>query len=443
MAFILNRFLTALEDYFAVRERGSQLSTEVLAGVSTFLALSYIFVVNPAILANAGMDKSVVLFATIIVSAAATITMGLWARLPFVLAPGMEMNAYVAFLVVGSLGFTWQEALGAVFWSGLLCIIATASRAREKIIEAIPDRMKSDLALCVGVFLVLVAFKVSGILLYEGVRISGFGSVISRPAIALYLGLALILVSERFKIRAAVLLSIALTAGYCHLAGIEIDTEKPAKVSAAMFDGVGKFNIGIILNPKMLSVILILFLIDFYGSVAKFVGLTSTTNLVYKGRLPRMREALYVDGVATVAGASLGTSSLITYVESGVGISAGGRTGLAAVTCGILMLACFLIAPLLRLIPIVATTGALVYVAIKICPSIQDVRRFARSEIAIMILMLVAVIWTFAIDKAMLIGCIAYIFRDLFGLRRPNPYLVGSAVLLLLGLLLQVIGGRQ
>jgi len=249
MAFILNRFLTALEDYFAVRERGSQLSTEVLAGVSTFLALSYIFVVNPAILANAGMDKSVVLFATIIVSAAATITMGLWARLPFVLAPGMEMNAYVAFLVVGSLGFTWQEALGAVFWSGLLCIIATASRAREKIIEAIPDRMKSDLALCVGVFLVLVAFKVSGILLYEGVRISGFGSVISRPAIALYLGLALILVSERFKIRAAVLLSIALTAGYCHLAGIEIDTEKPAKVSAAMFDGVGKFNIGIILIP--------------------------------------------------------------------------------------------------------------------------------------------------------------------------------------------------
>lgn len=164
-----------LDRYFRITEKGSSLGTEVLAGCSTFLALSYIFVVNPAILAHAGMDRSVVLFATIVASGAATIAMGLWARLPFVLAPGMEMNAYVAFYVVSTLGFTWQEALGAVFWAGVICVVLSIARIREEIINAIPDRMKSSLALSVGAFLGLVALKVAGLLVYDGVTLSGLG----------------------------------------------------------------------------------------------------------------------------------------------------------------------------------------------------------------------------------------------------------------------------
>lgn len=428
-----------MKDYFGLEEHGTTFTTEIVAGVSTFLSLSYIFVVNPAILSNAGMDKSFVLFATIVASATATLVMGLWARLPFVLAPGMEMNAYVAFLVVNVMGFSWQDALGAVFWSGLLCIIVTASRAREKIIEAIPDRMKSALSLCVGVFLALVAFKVSGILRYEGIKIIGVGNFFSHNAVALYICLALILVFERFKLRAAVLFAIILASVFCHWIGIGNDTEQPAQLSMAMFEGIGKLNIGIILHPEMLSVILILFLIDFYGSVAKFIGLTSSTNLMRDGRLPGMREALYVDGIATVGGASLGTTSLITYVESGVGIGVGGRTGLTAIVCAVLMFGCFLIAPLLQYVPVVATTGALVYVAIKLCPSPSEIKTFPRPDLIIMILMQLTVIWFFAIDKAMLIGCLGYIANEYRGSRKPNPYLVGSVVMLLIGTLFQLL----
>jgi len=405
-----------MKHFFQVAERGSTVSTEVLAGISTFLSLSYIFVVNPAILANAGMDKSFVLFATIIAS---------------------EMNAYVAFFVVGALKFSWQDALGAVFWSGVLCIVVTASRARERIIEAIPDRMKSGLSLCVGVFLALVALKVSGVLRYEGVKLVGFGHFFTHEAIGLYIGTGLILLFERFKLRAAVLLGIVLATAYCHWAGIGFDAEKPAQLSAAMFSGIGQLNIGVILNPKVLSVVLILFLLDFYGSVAKFIGLTASTNLVKNGRLPQMREALYVDGIATVGGAGLGTTSLITYVESAVGIGVGGRTGITAIVCGILMLACFLIAPLLKFVPVVATTGALVYVAIKLCPSGATLKTFTRADMIILGFMQIAVIAFFAIDKAMLIGCVAYIAADMMQRSRPNPYLLGSAVLLAIGTLMQ------
>ena len=428
-----------MKSYFQVTERGSTIPTEVLAGISTFLSLSYIFVVNPAILANAGMDKSFVLFATIIASAFATLLMGVWARLPFVVAPGMEMNAYVAFFVVGALKFSWQDALGAVFWSGVLCVIVTASRARERIIEAIPDRMKSGLSLCVGVFLALVALKVSGILRYEGVKLVGVGQFFTHEAAALCIGVGLILLFERLKLRAAVLLGIVFATAYCHWAGIGFDAEKPAQLSAAMFSGIGQLNLGVILNPKILSVVLILFLLDFYGSVAKFIGLTSSTNLVQKGRLPRMREALYVDGIATVGGAGLGTTSLITYVESAVGIGVGGRTGIAAIVCGILMLACFLIAPLLKFVPVVATTGALVYVATKLCPAGTSLKSFSRMDVAIFLLMQIAVIFFFAIDKAMLIGCVAYIAADIVQRRRPNPYLLASGVLLTIGTLMQYL----
>ncbi|RJP49271.1 MAG: NCS2 family permease [Anaerolineaceae bacterium] len=427
------------KEYFGVADRLSTVPTEILAGLSTFLSLSYIFIVNPAILANAGMDRSFVLFATIVASAGATLLMGFWARLPFVVAPGMEMNAYVAFFVVGTLGFSWQDALGAVFWSGVLCIIVTASRAREKIIHAIPDHMKSALSLSVGVFLALVALKVSGVLIYEGVKLRGVANPFSLPAAALCIGLVLILLLERLKVRAAVLIAIVLTSVFCHAVGIGHSDDKPAELSATMLTGIFKMNIGVILEPRIWSVVLILFLLDFYGSVAKFIGLTSSTNLMASGKLPRMREALYVDGVATVAGASLGTTSLITYVESGVGIGAGGRTGLTAITCGIFMLACFLVAPFLKYVPVLATTGALVFVAIKLCPAPQVLKALPLAHILVMLLMQLAVVAFFAIDKAMLVGFVAYIILELQNKRKPSPYLVASTILLVVGAGLQIM----
>lgn len=427
-----------LDKFFDISKKGSSIQVELLAGVSTFLSLSYIFVVNPAILAEAGMNKSAVLFATIIASASATILMGLWARLPFVLAPGMEINAYVSFFVVNYLGFSWQEALGAVFWSGVIFVVLTMLRLREKLIDAIPHRMKTGLSLSVGVFLALVAFKIAGLLVYENVTIKGVGSLTSLPALALYISLGLILLLERFSIRGAVLISIVLTAILCHFLSLDNGGGQPARASSEMFAAIGQLRLGVIANPRMWSVILILFLVDFYGSVAKFIGLAMSTNIMANGKLPRLKEALLIDGGATILGSSIGTSSIVVYVESAVGIGAGGRTGLTAVVCGLLMLACFFITPFLGLVPVVATTGALVFVALKLCPSVRELKSYPVIDLIVLVVMQLIVIATFAIDRAMLAGFVAYLLMDLFRLRRPNPYVVGSAILLAIGAILQL-----
>jgi AGZA family xanthine/uracil permease-like MFS transporter len=425
------------EKFYGIRQKGSSVSTEVLAGVSTFLSLSYIFVVNPAILAQAGMDKSFVLFATIVTSALGTLAMGLAARLPFVLAPGMEMNAYVAFFVVGALGFTWHEALGAVFWSGIIFVVLTITHVRHRIIDAIPERMKSALSLSVGVFLWLVALKIAGMLRYEDVRIKGIGDLTSPLACAFYVSLVLVLVMDRLKVRAAVLISITATAILCHVLHIGVDLERPTNLSSTMLSGVGQLAVGVIANPKAFSVILILFLVDFYGSVAKFIGLSMNTTILVGGTLPRLKEALLVDGISTVFGSAMGTTSITTYVESGVGIGVGGRTGLTAVVCGLLMLSCFFLTPLLRFVPVVATTGALALVGIKLCPPMREFRFYSRMDLFVLVLMQAMVVTTFAIDRAMLAGFAAHIAANVLSGRRPNLYLVGSTALLAVGAVLQ------
>ncbi len=429
-----------IDSFFQIAEKGSSVSTEVLAGISAFLALSYIFVVNPAILSEAGIDRNAVLFATIIASAAATLAMGLWARLPFVLAPGMEMNAYVAFFAVGSLGLSWQAALGAVFWSGVIFLVLTLTGVRERIIEAIPERMKAGLSLCVGVFLGLIALKIAGVLSYDGVALKGIGDLFTPESAVLFVSLAVVVLSEYFRFRAGVLVSIVLATLLCHLLGIGGNAEPATWLTSEAFGAIGQLDVWVIFSPKALSVILILFLVDFYGSVAKFIGLTTNTSIVEGDRLPRMREALVIDGAATVLGSVVGTSSITTYVESGVGIGVGGRTGLTAVVCGLLMLACFGIAPLIAYVPVVATTGALLWVAAKLCPSLRQLKSYSKVDMAALVLMLITVIATFAIDRAMLVGFCIYLVADLFGRRKPNPYLVGSAVLLAIGVVLQIIG---
>jgi adenine/guanine/hypoxanthine permease len=428
-----------IKNFFAIDEKGSSFNIEILAGISTFLSLSYIFVVNPSILSQAGMDKSFVLFATILASASATLAMGLWARLPFVLAPGMEMNAYVAFFVVGGLGFTWQQALGAVFWSGIVFVALTFSGIREKIIHAIPQRMKSGLSLSVGVFLGLIALKIAGVLRYDGVNIKGFGDFTSPAAYALYTGIGIIVILERLRVRGAVLISIILASVICHCLGIGSSDGKVAELSIAMFSGIGKLDLGVILDPRMLNVILILFLIDFYGSVAKFIGLTMNTNIMVDGKLPRIKEALSIDGIATIFGSFMGTTSITTYVESGVGIGAGGRTGLTSVVCGLLMLSCFIVTPFLKFIPVVATTGALLYVGLKLIPPLKELRTYLKVDIMAMIIMQIVVIATFALDRAMLVGFLFYILIDLSYRRQPNTYIVISSVLLTIGTVLQYV----
>ncbi|MCF8387971.1 MAG: NCS2 family permease, partial [Bacteroidales bacterium] len=333
-----------IRHFFSLKEYGTNIKTEILAGVSTFLALSYIFVVNPAILADGGMNKSAVLFATVITSAVATLAMGLWAKKPFVLAPGLEMNSYAVYYVILVLGFSWQNALGVVFWSGILFMILTLTRVREKITTAIPDSLKVGLSASVGIFLMIIALKLSGTLIYDGINIKGIGDLLTSKSLIFIVSLFLVIVLNRLKIRISVLLSIILATILAHFIGFATSSPSSVKVNGDMISAVLKLNFLAILDPKLLSALIILFVIDFYGSVAKFIGLTSNTNIVDEnGNLPRLKETLSVDGYATILGSAMGTTSVTTYVESGVGIGVGGRTGLTAVICAILM---FLFIPL-------------------------------------------------------------------------------------------------
>lgn len=376
--------------------------------------MSYIFVVNPSILAEGGFNKSAVFFATVITCFLTTFIMGVWAKKPFAVAPGMEMNAYVAFFVCIALGFSWQQALGAVFWSGVLFMILTLTNVRTKIINAIPDKMKSGLALCVGVFLMLIALRLAGILIYSGVAIRGIGVLLSPLAYILYFGLASTLILRKFKVPGSVLISIILSTVLAYILGLG-GTGTPLQISKEMFSAIFQLDFSVILNVKMISAILVLFLIDFYGSIAKFIGLTRGTSIVNKdGTMPQMKEALSVDGAGTMVGATLGTSSVVAYVESAVGIAEGGRTGFTAVVISLLMLLMIFLTPVISLVPVIATTGALFWVGIALFPSKQEIKSYTKLDIITVLIMIATVIWTFAIDKALLVGFTMFILGLIF-----------------------------
>jgi len=430
-----------IKAYFEFDRHKTNFRTEVIAGLSTFLALSYIFVVNPSILSEGGINKSAALFATVVISAMSTIIMGVWAKKPFALAPGLEMNSYVVYFLIIGLGVTWQAGLGAVFCSGVLFLVLTITNVREKIIEAIPDSLKIGLAASVGIFLIIIALRLSDVLIYEATSIKAIGNPFSLEALVLVLGLTIAIILNRLKMKGFILVSIILCSLASHLLGLYEPNSDSMTLNTDMFSAIGALDLGMITNPKMLSAIIILFVVDFYGSIAKFIGLTQNTSILDEsGKLPNQKEALLIDGAATVAGSAVGTTSLTTYVESGVGIGAGGRTGFTAVVCGILMLLFIPLAPIVNLVPVIATTGALLWVGIELMPKLEQIKNIATNEIMAVALMILVTIATFALDKAMLVGFGFFILGNLLSgrIKHINPYLVISTVIILLSILLSI-----
>lgn len=434
--------LKRIERYFDFERHSTNLRTEFIAGLSTFLSLSYIFVVNPSILSKGGMNPNIVLFATIATSFLATLLMGLWAKKPFVLAPGLEMNSYVAFFVIGTLGFSWQEALGACFWSGVIFLMLTLSNIRLKIINAIPDKLKIGLSASVGVFLIIIALRLSGMMNYEGVNLHSFGSPLTNKGLILFIGIAIVFALSYFKFQGSVLVSVITASVVGNFIGVKNSADANVAVNSDMLSGFFKMDLGVLFNPKIFSAIIILFLIDFYGSVAKIIGLTFNTSVVDKdGTMPKLKEALLVDGAGTMLGAGLGTSSITVYVESGVGIGVGGRSGMTAIVCSLFMLMFLPLSPVLNLVPVEATTGALLWVGLQLMPKWKDAKQFQAVEVISILVMLSLVAFTFSLDKAMLLGFLTYIIGKVIAGKQKeiNPYLIVSAALLLIGAVLTFI----
>lgn len=427
-----------LERRFAIEQQHSSVGREVLAGVTTFLAMAYIAVVNPAILSQAGMDFGAVFVATCVAAAIASIAMGLLANYPIALAPGMGQNAFFAFGICIGMGVSWQVALGAVFISGILFLMISVLPVREWLINSIPRSLKMGMAGGIGLFLGIIGLSGAGVVVDNPATLVSLGDL-SQPAPLLMLaGFVLIVALAARQIAGAVLigiLAITLIACLSGLAEFKGVFSAPPSASALL-----ELDIAGALQLSMLTVILTLLLIDVFDTAGTLVGVATRAELLdADGNLPRLNKALLADSSATAFGALLGTSSTTSYVESAAGVEAGGRTGLTAVVAGSLFLVCLFFAPLAESIPGFATAAALLFVACMMIRSLADLDWADLTESAPAVIAAISMPLSYSIADGIGLGFISYaLIKVLAGRAREcnlAVYLVATLFVLKFGFL--------
>ncbi|MBW4015528.1 NCS2 family permease [Moraxella osloensis] len=405
--------MNVIERYFGIDGRNTTIKTEILAGLTTFLTMAYIIFVNPDMLAKAGMDKGAVFVATCLASALGCFLMGLLARLPVALAPGMGLNAFFTFTVVLGMGKSWQVALGAVFISGLLFVLISAFKLREWIINAIPYTLKQGIVAGIGAFLAFIALKSSGIIVASPATFVTMGKLTDfGPAMAI-LSFFLIVVFVQRKVPAAVMLSIlivtviSLLAGETHYSGI---VSMPPSIAPTFM----QLDIAGALDVSMVSVIFAFLFVVLFDTSGTLIGVTKKAGLMSTdGQIPNLGKALFADSTAAVAGSLLGTSSVTSYVESTAGVAAGGRTGLTAIVVGVLFLLALFFAPLAGMIPAYATAGAIFYVAVLMLFTLREIDWDDLTEASPVAVVLLLTPLTFSIADGIALGFITYTIAKL------------------------------
>lgn len=425
---------TFIERFFKLKENHTNIRTEILAGITTFLTMCYVVIVNPNILSIAGMDFGAVFVATCISAAIGCLIMGLLANYPIALAPGMGLNAYFTFSVVHGMGVSWQIALAAVFASGIVFIIFSMFKIRELLVNALPMSLKMAIATGIGMFLALIALKGSGVVIaseatllkmnnlyevVEGVKTPNW------PVVLSLFGFCLTVALDYFRVRGAIIISILVLTVMAAMMGLtQIDGIVSAVPSIEptfmQMDFAGLFNGG------MIAVIFVFFLVDLFDSTGTLVGVSHRAGLLDKdGKLPRLKKALFADSIAIVAGAGLGTSSTTPYIESTSGVVAGGRTGLTAVTVGILMLICLWFFPLVRAVPAFATAPALLYIGVQMMRSATEIDWHDITEAAPAFMTIVFMPFTYSIADGIALGFISYAaIKLLCGRSKDVPIMV-------------------
>ena len=405
--------MNVIERYFGIDGRNTTIKTEILAGLTTFLTMAYIIFVNPDMLAKAGMDKGAVFVATCLASALGCFLMGLIARLPVALAPGMGLNAFFTFTVVLGMGKSWQVALGAVFISGLLFVLISAFKLREWIINAIPYTLKQGIVAGIGAFLAFIALKSSGIIVASPATFVTMGKLTDfGPAMAI-LSFFLIVVFVQRKVPAAVMMSIlivtviSLLAGETHYSGI---VSMPPSIAPTFM----QLDIAGALDVSMVSVIFAFLFVVLFDTSGTLIGVTKKAGLMSTdGQIPNLGKALFADSTAAVAGSLLGTSSVTSYVESTAGVAAGGRTGLTAIVVGVLFLLALFFAPLAGMIPAYATAGAIFYVAVLMLFTLREIDWDDLTEASPVAVVLLLTPLTFSIADGIALGFITYTIAKL------------------------------
>ena len=368
--------MSIAEKLFKLKEAGSDVRTEVVAGITTFLTMAYIIFVNPAILGDAGLPKEAVFVATCLAAALGTAIMALYANYPIGMAPGMGLNAYFAYAVVLGMGIKWPVALGAVFISGCLFLVVSLLGLREAIVNGIPRSLRIAITVGLGLFLGLIALKSAGIVMANPNTMVTVGDLHKPPALLAIVGFLLIVTLDRLKIKGAILIGImAVTVLSFFFGGNQFHGvfSAPPSLDATFL----KLDVPGALGVGVLNVVLVFFLVELFDATGTLMGVASRAGLLVSGKMERLNKALLADSTAIVAGSLLGTSSTTAYLESASGVQAGGRTGLTALVVAILFLAALFIAPLAGVVPPYATAPALLFVA---CLMLRDLGDFDWNE---------------------------------------------------------------
>ena len=401
-------FTDTLDRYFGLSANRTDVRTEVIAGFTTFLTMAYIIFVNPQILGAAGMDKGAVFVATCLASAVCTLVMGLYANYPIALAPGMGLNAFFAFTIVLTYKYTWQQALAAVFCSGVLFMLVSLFRIREYIIDAIPYNLKLAISAGIGLFLAIIGLQSAGIIVDHPATLVTLGNLTQPSAILALLGFVLIAALNYRRILGGTIIGILIVAligipfGLAQFQGL---ISMPPPLTTFL-----QLDFSRVMELGFITVVLTLFLVDLFDNAGTLIGVTHRAGLLDKqGRLPRMRQALLSDSVAAMFGSLVGTSTTTSYIESAAGVNAGGRTGLTAVVVAILFLVALFFSPLAGMIPAYATAAALLYVATIMAKGLAEMSWDDVTEYAPAVITAVAMPLTYSIATGIGLGFITYV----------------------------------
>lgn len=396
-----------IEEFFQLKQNQTTVRRELLAGLTTFLTMAYIVVVNPQILAQAGMPANGVVFATCLSAAAATLVMGLYANYPIALAPGMSLNAYFTYSVCLGMHIPWRVALGAVFSSGLLFVLLTVTRVREQIVNAIPNSLKHATAGGIGMFIAFVGLRSAKLVVANPATFVSLGDFSDREVQAACLGLVLTLVLMVRRVNGAILIGIfaatlyGIARGMAHWPASLMAFPHPSETFLQL-DIRGAFRLGLV------EIIFIFLFVDLFDNVGTLVGVCQQGGFVRDGKIPRVGRALLADGIGTMFGAVTGTSTVTSYIESAAGVAAGARTGLSNVVVAGLFLGAMFFAPLAAAIPAFATAPALILVGALMTQSITEIEWKDFSEAFPSFITLIATPMTFSIATGLSLGVITY-----------------------------------
>ena len=407
--------MSFLDKTFQLRARGTSVQTEVLAGATTFLTMAYIVLVNPAILSTTGMPLAGVAAATCLAAGVGCLLMGFLANYPIALAPGMGLNAYFAFTVVGAMGIPWQTALGLVFVSGVLFFVLTLVGVRQLIVSAIPRALFSAIAAGIGLFIAFIGLRGAGLVVANPATLVALGDIHAPATLLALLGLAILSILLVLKVRGAIFIGIVATAILGWALGLATWAPQPYSLeqmtgTALKLDipaalGVGGRGFGL----ALLEILFVFLFVDLFDNVGTLVAVSTKAGLMQPdGSIPRLNRILIADSAATMIGAAAGTSTVVSYIESASGVSAGGRTGLTAVVTGLLFLATLFVAPWAQVIPAAATAPALILVGAMMMAPLTEIDWDDPVVSIPAFLTLITIPLTFSIANGLAFGVIAY-----------------------------------